>query len=83
MDATIKFEADNTVLTDLTKIASKYNKYFSLVTEELTNNFPQTTISPLENMSQLCNTSTSFETGSQEVSKLIKSSKSRKKLLNK
>ena len=69
---TIKLEADNTVLTDPTEIASKFNEYFSHVTDELMNSIPPTTISPLANMSRLCNFFTYFETNSQEVNKLIK-----------
>ena len=79
---TNKLEADNTVLTDPTEIASKFNEYFSHVTDELMNNIPPTTISPLANMSRLCNTFTYFETDSQEVSKLIKSFKSKKCSIN-
>ena len=75
---TIKLEADNTVLTAPTEFASKFNEYFSQVPDELMNNIQPTTISPLSNMSRLCNTFTYFETDSQEVSKLIKSLKSKK-----
>ena len=70
--STIKLVADDIVLTDHTETASVFNEYFSHVTDELMNNIPPTTISPLANMSRLYNTFTYFETDSQEVSKLIK-----------
>ena len=79
---TINFEADNTVLSDPTEIASKFNEYFPQVTDELMNNKPPTTISPLANMSRLCNTFTYFESDSQEVSKLIISFNSKKCSIN-
>ena len=50
-----KLEADNTVLTDPTEFASKFNEYFSHDTDELMNSIPPTTMSPLANMSRLCN----------------------------
>ena len=52
---TLKFEADISVLTDPTEIASKFNEYFSHATDELISNIPPTSISPLANMSRLCN----------------------------
>ena len=78
----IKLEADNTVSTDPTEITRKFNEYFSHVTEELMDNIPPKTISSLANMSRLCTTFTYFETDSQEVSKLIKSFKSKKGSIN-
>ena len=79
---TIKIEADNTEITNPTEIANKFNDYFSHVTDELMNNIPPTTISPLANMNRLCNTFTFFSTDTQEISKLIRSFKSKKCSIN-
>ena len=57
---TIEIEANNTVITNPTEIANKFNDYFSHVTDELMNNIPLTTISPSANVNRLCNTFTFF-----------------------
>ena len=72
---TIKIEADNTEITDPRETASKFNYNFSHVTDELMNDIPPTTITPLANMKRFCNPFTFFSTDAQEISKLIMSFK--------
>ena len=73
--STLKIETDNTEITNPSEIANQFNDHVSHVTDELVNNIPPTTISPLANMNRLRNAFTSFSTDVQGISKLIRSFK--------